>query len=410
MNVGDLNKVWEIKALKRKPGEDEATKMLDKIAKQVQPIMRKHKWRVKLLSEFCPTNPRLLGLNVGAGIHVKLRLRRPNRDLDFYPFDQVLDTMLHELCHNAHGPHNANFYKLWDELRTECEELMSKGVIGTGEGFDLKGRRLGGFSRQPPLSSLRITALAAAEKRSQLRSLLPSGSNRLGGDSIIMKALSPVQAAAMAAERRLQDDIWCASQSCEPSDYDVNHESVDNLVHKGENMGKSRLANNSILPSGISRKRSRVMDSSLLANSSSTTKFVDLTLGSPKIVDLTRSQGRSFGVESISHSHSRSQAGSSSANISSSPGSLSSDERALHSEEPAMWGCLTCTLLNKALAPVCELCGTQQPKDVATKYKMWSCKFCTLENSVKLEKCSACDQWRYSLGQPVSTGAPNLGT
>ena len=64
-----------------------------------------------------PNNPALLGLNVGGGIQVKLRLRRPNSDWDFFPFDQVLDTMLHELCHNAHGPHNASFYKLWDELR-----------------------------------------------------------------------------------------------------------------------------------------------------------------------------------------------------------------------------------------------------------------------------------------------------
>jgi hypothetical protein len=69
------------------------------------------------LHDCSPSNPSLLGLNVGAGIEVKLRLRRPNRDSDFYPIDQVLDTMLHELCHNAHGPHNANFYKLWDELR-----------------------------------------------------------------------------------------------------------------------------------------------------------------------------------------------------------------------------------------------------------------------------------------------------
>ncbi|TYH67948.1 hypothetical protein ES332_D06G225200v1 [Gossypium tomentosum] len=112
MNLGDLHKVWESKALKRKPGEEEAKKILEKIAKQVQPI-----WRVKLLSKFCPNNPALLGLNVGASIHVKLRLRRPNWDWDFYPFNQVLDTMLHELCHNAHGPHNANFYKLWDEFR-----------------------------------------------------------------------------------------------------------------------------------------------------------------------------------------------------------------------------------------------------------------------------------------------------
>ena len=51
MDLDDLNKVWEIKALK-KPGEDEARNILERIAKQVQPIMRKHKWRVKLLSEF----------------------------------------------------------------------------------------------------------------------------------------------------------------------------------------------------------------------------------------------------------------------------------------------------------------------------------------------------------------------
>ncbi|PPE00470.1 hypothetical protein GOBAR_DD02483 [Gossypium barbadense] len=137
MNLGDLHKVWEIKALKRKPGEEAAKIILEKIAKQVQPIMRKHKWRVKLLSEFCPNNPALLGLNVGAGIHVKLRLRRPNRDWDFYPFDQVLDTMLHELCHNAHGPHNASFYKLWDELRKilECEDqIIKKALLGVTGG------------------------------------------------------------------------------------------------------------------------------------------------------------------------------------------------------------------------------------------------------------------------------------
>jgi len=70
---------------------------------------------------------------------------------------------------------------------------------------------------------------------------------------------------------------------------------------------------------------------------------------------------------------------------------------------------MMCGSLQK-LAPICELCGTQQPKDVSTKYNTWSCKFCTLENNVKLDKCSACDQWRYSRGAPVSTLAPNVGT
>nr|GMD77089.1 DNA-dependent metalloprotease WSS1-like [Ipomoea batatas] len=212
MDLNDLNKVWEVKPLK-KIREDEARDLLEKVAKQVQPIMRKRKWKVKVLSEFCPPNPSLLGLNIGGGAEVKLRLRRPNNELDFFPFNQILHTMLHELCHNEYGPHNTDFYNLLDEIRKECEELMAKGITGTGQGFDLPGRRLGGFSRQPPLPLLRQKALAAAENRSRLGEMLPSGPKRLGGDNSIKAALSPIQAAAMAAERRLLDDVWCGSES-----------------------------------------------------------------------------------------------------------------------------------------------------------------------------------------------------
>lgn len=51
MDLNDLNKVWEIKPL-NKIGEGDAKKILENVAKQVQPIMRKHKWKVKILSEF----------------------------------------------------------------------------------------------------------------------------------------------------------------------------------------------------------------------------------------------------------------------------------------------------------------------------------------------------------------------
>lgn len=92
---------------------------------------------------------------------------------------------------------------------------MAKGITGTGQGFDLPGKRLGGFSRQPSLSALRQKALAAAENRARVEALLPSGPKRLGGDSSIKAALSPIQAAAMAAERRLHDDLWCGSKMLE---------------------------------------------------------------------------------------------------------------------------------------------------------------------------------------------------
>lgn len=224
MDLSDLNKVWELKPLKM-TGETEARKILENVAKQVQPIMHRHKWKVQVLSEFCPSNPALMGLNIGGGSEIKLRLRRPERQWDFFPYEQILDTMLHELCHNEHGPHNADFYKLLDELRLECEELMAKGLTGTGKGFDLPGRRLGGFTRAPPLPMLRQNALAAAERRTQLGNLLPQGPRQLGGDGSIKSALSPVQAAAMAAERRLHDDIWCGSQSQGSHGHQVNNAS-----------------------------------------------------------------------------------------------------------------------------------------------------------------------------------------
>ncbi|GMY30988.1 dna-dependent metalloprotease wss1 [Fagus crenata] len=362
MTSGDLNKVWEIRALKKPPRQDEAKKILEKIAKQVQPIMRKHKWRVKVLSEFCPKNPSLLGVNVARGVNVKLRLRMVNRDCDFLPFDEVLDTMLHELCHNVHSSHNGSFYKLWDELRKECEELMSKGITGTSDGFDLPGRRLGGVSCQPPLSSLHKTALAAAEKRAHLGSLLPSGPKRLGGDRSIMAALSPIQAAAMAAERRFQDDIWCGSQSCEAAeDEESSSDILQDLVFMGQSAEGSGLDGGSSARAvdPVSRKRRRESDQN------------------------------SFGQSSKDHA-------------STSWSMLDRDNRSLNSEEPAMWKCGKCTLLNPLLAPICELCESQRPKDAVTKDKTWSCKFCTVVNNVKLEKCSVCRQWRHSHGPLVN--------
>ncbi|XP_043690675.1 uncharacterized protein LOC122641486 isoform X2 [Telopea speciosissima] len=285
--------------------------------------------------------------------------------------------MLHELCHNAHGPHNANFYKLWDELRKECEDLISKGITGTGEGFDLRGRRLGGSTRQPPLSSLRQTALTAAEKRLRLGSLLPSGPKRLGGDSNIMVALSPIQAAAMAAERRLQDDLWCGSSEMlgeEESNSNVIEtlECVGPSAKSSENLDGSEPHDSVLKP----RKKSRLSDNESFIHSSDLrpeSSFVDLT------------------VEA------------------STSGSMLKHAETDDTEDKVSWECGTCTLFNPPLAPICDACGSQKPKDVGVKFKSWACKFCTLENSVKEERCSACEQWRYSSGPPVSIPASNVG-
>lgn len=132
---------------------------------------------------------------------------------------------------------------------------------------------MGGFSRHPSLSSLRKTALAAAEKRVKLGSLLPSQPKRLGGDSTIMAALSPIQAAAMAAERRLQDEIWCGSLSAEASANGENSSDItEDLVYMEEMTECSRLYNGR--KRGCeSNKRTDFLSSSGLSESI----FVDLS-------------------------------------------------------------------------------------------------------------------------------------
>ncbi|KAL3734621.1 hypothetical protein ACJRO7_023898 [Eucalyptus globulus] len=116
-------------------------------------------------------------------MHVKLRFRRPSGDDHFYPYDQVLDTMLCKFSPKALGHHDVKFYRLWDEPRKECKMLMAKVITGTGPGFDLPRRRLGCFSKKPPISSVQQTALAAAERRAVLGSLRPFGPRCLAGDS-----------------------------------------------------------------------------------------------------------------------------------------------------------------------------------------------------------------------------------
>ena len=49
-DLSSLNGVWEIRCL-RLDGADEARKVLERIARQVEPIMARRGWRVKLLSE-----------------------------------------------------------------------------------------------------------------------------------------------------------------------------------------------------------------------------------------------------------------------------------------------------------------------------------------------------------------------
>ncbi|KAI9778582.1 MAG: hypothetical protein M1839_007975 [Geoglossum umbratile] len=174
--------ISEYAHLKGFPREAEALLLLKKIASLVRPIMRQRGWRVGLLQEFyppvAPDGQHLLGLNENAGERISIRLREPFDKTQFLPRETIVETMLHELTHNVHGPHDEKFHALLQKLREEHEQLVRSGY--TGEGFLSDGKVLGG--KRIPLDEARRRARAAAEKR---RDLTKGSGQKLGGGPIV---------------------------------------------------------------------------------------------------------------------------------------------------------------------------------------------------------------------------------
>ncbi|KAJ6443024.1 WLM domain-containing protein [Purpureocillium lavendulum] len=206
---------------------DEALHMLKKIASMVKPLMRARGWHVGKLVEFYPPirgNQTLLGLNYDKGREICLRLRHPRDRRQFIPFEQILDTMLHELVHIVRGPHDDQFNRLWDQLRDEMQSLLNKGY--TGESFLSEGRRLGG-TNVPDDELRRLVRQAADDRRIKHAGTAPG--RRLGG-----AAPRPGQdirrTIADAADRRRQVLRGCAEENLTPREM---QEMADRAAHNG---------------------------------------------------------------------------------------------------------------------------------------------------------------------------------
>ncbi|KAL8936557.1 MAG: hypothetical protein Q9211_004128 [Gyalolechia sp. 1 TL-2023] len=196
--------VSEYQHEKSRPRESEALQTLRKVASIVKPIMRQRGWRVGILTEFYPPEQNLLGLNWNRGQKICLRLRYPGDERQFLPLEQVVDTMLHELCHNVHGPHDEAFHNLWNQLRDEHDALIRKGY--TGEGFLSAGRKLGGSTHRIPMHEAQRRARAAAEKR---RTLTAGSGQKLGGAGL-RRGQDIRKVIADAAQRRIDIMRGCA--------------------------------------------------------------------------------------------------------------------------------------------------------------------------------------------------------
>ncbi|KAH7106798.1 WLM domain-containing protein [Auriculariales sp. MPI-PUGE-AT-0066] len=202
--------VLSFQHLNDRPNPTRALAMLERVASLVKPIMRNHGWTLPVLAEFFPDNPNLLGLNVNHGQKILLRLRPHFDDGAFIEEEDVVGTMLHELTHNVHGPHDEKFYKFLGELEDEFDALRRNGYAG--EGFHSPGTRLGlGVSHDLPPHLARQKASEAAERRRKTAGLSTGGGNRLGGVRGGDRPKTMRELAAEAADRRSRDAKACAS-------------------------------------------------------------------------------------------------------------------------------------------------------------------------------------------------------
>ncbi|CAM1504362.1 Fc.00g019530.m01.CDS01 [Cosmosporella sp. VM-42] len=119
------------KTLAGYPREEEAFQILRKVAKVVKHAMKARNWGVRTLAEFYPGDETLMGVNTDRGHKIQLRLRCSSDENSFLPFEDIMDTMCHELAHMNHDHHTSKFNRLWEELNHECEQRdsLDKGVF-----------------------------------------------------------------------------------------------------------------------------------------------------------------------------------------------------------------------------------------------------------------------------------------
>ena len=152
---GDLHGFGAIRTLAGLEDEAKARSVLESVARDpgILAVMRQRRWFVPELVEMYPDGKVgedpvcVLGLNVNMGQQIQLRIRTDNL-LGFRYRAVIMQTLWHELAHNARSEHDAAFYALVSELTREGERLdWTRGAGHTTGGGDeavFRGQHAGG--------------------------------------------------------------------------------------------------------------------------------------------------------------------------------------------------------------------------------------------------------------------------
>ncbi|KAJ9615668.1 hypothetical protein H2200_001744 [Cladophialophora chaetospira] len=388
--------VDQFQHLTSKPRAAEALHALKRIASVVKPIMRVRNWRVGTLAEFWPDEANLLGLNTNRGEIIHVRLRYPGDDSQFLPFENVVDTMLHELCHIVIGPHNSAFNALWDKLRDEHEALLRKGY--TGEGFLGKGNRVGG--RSIPRSELQRQARAAAERRGRNATLAQNSGTKLGGQGIA-RGQNAREIIAAAAERRNRVNKGCGSAAPDMSKKIAQEQAIKQekiSTTQAEKADEDEAALMQAYIDMIQEEDAQKFDPNYLPPSQENPEGgLKTSNGVHPPTDLRQLREEQLRLEQQLKNQAASNTTTKEHGSSSKP-SLSKPK----SKQTSTSATARSRLLNPAPAPSIPQKDPSEPPMLPHEEETWSCDICTLVNPINYLLCDACGTERPEWFNPPS--------
>lgn len=409
--------------LKRKPKSGDALRILHRVAAHVKPVMTARHWHITTLAEFFPTQTNLLGTNYGRGVKISLRLRPHYNDAEFLPFEDILGTMLHELTHIVHGPHDAKFYALLDDLNLAYDGLLQKGfkgddgdVLGGGAG---NGGTLTGTS-SPTLTIVQAKKVAAERALARARGTGQEG-QKLGGAGdgvtragVVLTAEEVRRKVAEAARRRAHDAKWCGhGRVDDPILVDEEEESINRDEERGSISQVAQVirGDQDMLAHGVSPP-SRRPKQSVEVEETRAQKVVEvIEIGSdqeetPAIV---RGSGKSLaGPESRKRFTVKDDGASEDHKRMKSRGLLADSlydhlRKIRTSAEPTRrniprdkWECVVCTLLNPLHMEECDACGTDRPRGSNVRDGYWLCERCRRFNAKDIWMCRGCQTIKTS--------------
>ena len=382
-------------------GAEETLRMLRRIHQEFFPIIQRRGYHVVSVSEMCccgdgvdhlphrrrktrvmPNN--VLGYNRSMFGRTKfhtihLRLRDPRNHHRLLSYEEVAGTMAHELAHCEHGPHNAKFYKLMDEIQEQHAVYLTRGIVADRQGFPLNSNEAytlgahGGNRNHPPAGGdQRNNALRAAQTRREKQRWMPQGPQKLGGDKDFRCWLRPREAAGMAAEsRRIQDELWC--QPCQPEIVEISSDEEEFYNNPVRNRNKgvrkehdddSSTANKSLQSTTIrpARKKRATKTNTTMT----TVRSKDIIPAG--VIDLISDDDDDD--DDDENDDDRKPAPLEAQRQSEKGGTNDKNDNSSSKSENGhvkndKWDCASCTFRNNPEAAVCAVCGTESARTVA---------------------------------------------